>query len=248
MDRKKAIVISLSVSFVLMTILFCYFYFKENSQNSGLSQDQNENVQSLTLPISDLEDADAEEINYQHVKDAKNADEIKVAFDEYVEAQSSSDQNKEIFWNRISDNNNQPVSLDDFSEAVGIKVDDKIDTLLDKNNYSLVVCSQDNGGKSYGLILTNKLFDNYLNLYPDEVSFMKNWEKYMLRDLHAVLFPKTNFSQADLEKNLEFNDGKYRFAAIKDNISIYYEIVDDYVVVTSSESCVSKASAGLLGG
>ena len=252
MDRKKAIVISLAVSFVVVTALFCYFYFQGSSKNNNKVVIPSENTSKLSvkpsLPIPVVAEESIKKDYY--VKDTKDTSEIKKSFDEYVGAQASSDQKGKIAWSRIVNEGKEEASVDDFSNAVGIKVDEKINNLLKKNDYDLITCYSDNGSKDYGMVLTVKLFKDYPNSYLDEVDFMKKWEGRILNDFHNALFPGTNFSQSELEKSIEFKDGKfhYRYAEVRSGLFVYYLIIDDYVIIASSELCVDKAAIGLVGG
>lgn len=248
MDRKKAIVISLSASFIIMTTLFCYFYFRESKINNTSNQNQTTSKTVNKLPVDNIDKMSSSSDNDYYVKDLKNKEEIKKAFDKYL----NSDNKDELSWNKIINDKKQWTSVDDFSSAVGIKINDKVGNLLKKDEYYMISCSSAENGRDYGIGITVRLFDNYQNLFADKISFLKNWERSMLSDLQGVIFPKTKFSQAELNKELDFEGDlrldQYRSAKINDSSSIYYNIVDDYILVTSSKACMDKITSDLIGG
>ncbi|MFA5777691.1 MAG: hypothetical protein WC906_04595 [Parcubacteria group bacterium] len=248
MDRKKIIAISMSVSFIATAAIFYYFYFQGNqaSQTSNATG-KSQNKLELKTPIAVSNNIENSSNNFYYVQDLKNSEEIKKAFNEYTNNKSSLAQNKQLSWNRIANKEKEEVSLDDLSVAVGFKINDKISTLFNKNEYDLIICSPENSSQSYGIVLEVDLFNNYPDLYQDEVNFMKTWEGSMLSDLHEVLFPGVNFSQSELDKKLEFKDGRYRYAEVKAGGSMYYEIIDDYIIISSSALCVDKTSLEIFG-
>ena len=250
MDRKKIIIISLSISILIVAVLFCYVYFQGKKQENLSVPNQQSNEPTSNLPISESQNnttdytpnAGSTNNNY-YVEDSKNTEDIKNAFDEYLSSQSKD----KLSWNAILDEEKNPTSIDDFSSAVGIKIDEKINNLLRKDNYYLISCSN-GSGMDYGIAMSAK---QYAGLYIDEVGFLKDWEKTMLSDLHAILFPKVKFSQTELNKemifegNLDFNEP--RFAKINDSLKIYYNIIDEYLVIASSKPCMDKVSSDLIG-
>ena len=98
--------------------------------------------------------------------------------------------------------------------------------------------------KEYAVYFGYNVEKAYANLNPDTFTWMKNWEKNMLQDLHPVLFPGADFNQGDLNQNLQFRDGKFRYAEIKlpdgGASSINYYVSLNGVIITTSVSCMEK--------
>jgi hypothetical protein len=250
MNRKKAIIISTSVSFLVMTGLFSYVYFQENRVNQlndansiGTKAENNLELEKSVVVNNNENSSD----NFFYIQDLKNAEEIKKAFNEYINKESD----RQLSWNRIANEDKKNVPLDDFSDAMEMKLDEKVANLLAKDEYYLVSCLPIGGERSYGIVMRIKLFNNYANLYADEINFMKNWEKTTLKDLHNILFPKTKFSQGELNEEFNFegelNLNQYRLAKVNNSSDICYNIVDDYLIITGSKLCTDKTSKGFIG-
>jgi len=180
------------------------------------------------------------------INNPNDPQEVKTVFDNFIQAKDS----KDLDWAAFTDNNGNIIPLDNFSEAVGLKVNESLKTLLKPDQFNVFSCSGNN--KNLGLLLNIQLLPDYKgNLYKDELKAMLDWEKTLLPDTHQVLFPGINFSPAQLSQTLVFRDGKYRYTevALPDNSkgSINYTILDDFVVISNSPACLDKASVDLIG-
>lgn len=150
----------------------------------------------------------------------------------------------------IQEANNKSVALPTFSAAVGLAINGNLNNLLDQTTFSLFSCPSAAGAKNIGLVVTLKFMPNYKgNLYQDEVGFMKAWEKTLLPDAHTLLFPGISFTPDQLNQPLVFKDGKYRYADVTlpdgSTSSVNYQVVEDYIILSTSAECLSTASAGV---
>jgi hypothetical protein len=255
MDRKKVIIGSLIASFVIVLAGFFYVYYQRNGQNQTNNQtagNGNNQINNFQIPnnkntVNNKNSAVVSSSQYI-LNDIKTSGDIKKDVNTYLNDQLASGTKNPIVWAKVSDSKGQTVSLDNFTQAVGIKINDSVFGLLKKDDYNLVTCRSISGKSDVGLVIAVKLFENnYSNLYQDELDFMKKWEPYMFKDLHALIFPTKNFTQAELDQKIQFQDGLYRYSQIDSTTEIHYNIVDDFIVVSSSDFCVQKTSTDLLG-
>jgi hypothetical protein len=144
----------------------------------------------------------------------------------------------------LKDVQGKKIPLNDFKKATKISINDELSSYLDSKDYDMYYCPTESNKKDYAVYFGYNVSKAYGNLYPDTLTWMKNWEKTMLQDLHAVLFPEINFSDAELSQSLKFKDGKFRYASIQfpgeKTGSINYHISDNGVMVSSSPSCIEE--------
>jgi len=165
------------------------------------------------------------------------------------EAVSEATKKQGIKWIRPQDKNGNTIALDDFAKAVGLAVNPNIRNILNDKNYDVFYCPFNGSEKDMGMDFNARLFQSYPKLYPDMVSWMRQWEKTMFRDTHTVLFPEVTFSEASLGQELKFQDGKYRSAEVLlpdgQKRSINYTIVGDTVIITTYPKCLDTAVAAI---
>jgi hypothetical protein len=232
MNRKKILIIISAIFILLAMVLFYYYFIQKQPVETGKAPiGQEKIVQPIGL-----------ENNSEPISSSISNEEIQKKYNEFVSGKTG----EPLKTIEIKDSQNQPVPLGQFSQAVGVKIDFQVGSILDANNYELIACNND-GGMDYGIIMNIKLLPEYQgNLYQDEVKFMKNWESSLFPDTARILFPKINFTQDQLNQAVNFKDGVYRYAdlILPDNTSgsISYHLVDDYVVISSSKNCLKKAS------
>lgn len=232
MDRKKIIIVGI---IVVIVIIIAVAVFMLVSKKSQMTQ-----TQPAPSPVAVQLPADP---NASVATSSGDVEGTKDAFEKYVAAVPQTPLGEAGYKKtQIRDKNNQPVSLDTFSQSTGITIYPKIKNLLKSDDFYPVNC----GKGTSGLIVNAKLFNSYPNLYQDELAWMKEWEKDMLKDLHPVIFPDVSFSEEDLGQKVEFKDGKYRYAevALPDGTkgSINYNIVFDSIIITNSLNCLDKIS------
>jgi len=238
--RNKWLVISAVIVVVLAILLFSWNYIKEKGQGSAGTDQANKN-QTSSIPALDA----AENIEVENLKNAQQIQESVAAFINSTSF-SRAVEGKNFAEFKYSDANGRPVSLDDFTKALNISVPPQLRIYLDPQNYSTIYCL-DNGVKNYGIFLNVGRFGTTEKFsYSFVEAAMKSWEKTMLRDLHYLLYPKDDLSEDQLNQNLNFNDGKYRFSEIDlpngEEGSINYKVLGDPIVIVTSFECLNKVS------
>ena len=182
-----------------------------------------------------------------NVGNAANKDEIKNAFNEYKSKAFSEDIKKDqVNWYEFFGKDGKIILLDQFSSSVGLAVNNNLKKVLDKRNYDTFFCAEGGSGRSFGLMLNEKLLPTYPHLHADVVSWMKEWESSIFKDTHTVLLPNVDFNPAELDQKLNFKEGKYRYAEINlpdgRKSSINYQIIGDSIIISTSVACLDKAS------
>lgn len=136
------------------------------------------------------------------------------------------------------------IPLSDFEKATDISIVSQLRAYLDNQDYRMFYCPSVGNTKDYAVYFGYNVSKAYVNLYPDTLQWMKSWEGTMLKDLHSVLFPNVNFSDAELNQSLQFKDGKYRYTEIRlpggKMGSINYRISLNGVIITASSACLDK--------
>jgi hypothetical protein len=232
-NRKKIIITAVAV--VLLTAFLVILKIWSSPQKKEENPSLQPEITALPTPSPNEERTT--------VQSPSNATEIKKTLDEFS-ADVPKNKDGYVFL-RLVDKNQKPISLDDFSKAVGMNVNPEIRSLLNPMDFNIISCSDKNGKNALGIVLNVKLFRGSYkgNLYTDELAFMKNWEKSLLSDTKNVIFPGVNFSDAEL-KNTEFKDGKYRYTDIilsdGSKQSINYTIVFDSIIIATSFDCIDK--------
>jgi len=241
MSRKKLLII-ISIFFALLALVLYFVFQNRNtppaSQSAGPKQVTGSalpNLPSSPVSVRHDETVPASITGYDAA--------IQKAFTDF----SSQKPAGPLEWSKISDSNNQPVSLDKFSRAVGMVLEPKLKNILDDRNYDLFACN-DGGKISFGINMNVRLLPSYNgNLYQDEVGFMRAWESSLFQDTAKVIFPNFNFTYEQLIQPTVFKDGVYRYADIHlpddTTSSLNYALIDDYVIISSSSDCLKRALA-----
>jgi hypothetical protein len=232
MYRKKILIV-IAAMFLLLAMVLVYLYFiqKQPAKTGKTPIEPEKTNQPIKL-----------ENNPEPASSSMSNEEIQKKYNEFVSGKT----NEPLKTLEVKDSQNQAVPLGQFSQAVGAKIDSQIGGILDAADYELLACNSANS-MDYGIIMNIKLLPDYQgNLYQDEVKFMKSWENSLFPDTARIIFPKISFTQDQLNQPVSFKDGTYRHASIvlpdKSNGSIQYSLVDDYVIISSSENCLKKAS------
>lgn len=230
MERKTYFIIFGSILAVVALAFIFYFIL---AKKQGAPENQPTDQSSVTLPAETPANAE----NIQRVQKI-----IESTIQEPISKQSIQGGFKIV---NLNDQNRDQIPFTDFEKAAGITINQKLRSHLDnKENYDLFYCPGANGEKDFGLYLGDDMRNNYGNIYSDSLIWMKDWEKTMLHDLHTVLFPYVNFSESELDKNLDFKNGKYKYAEIQlpggRLSSINYEVVSSGVIITASPSCLDN--------
>jgi hypothetical protein len=145
---------------------------------------------------------------------------------------------------KFEDASSNKITLADFKKEAGISVISQLNKHLDEKGYDMFYCPADGGKKEYAIYFGYNVDRAYTIRYPDVVTWMNDWEKTMLPDLHAVLFPNVKFSDSELKQDLQFKDGKFRYAEVRfpggQSGSINYRVSFYGVILSSSLSCLEK--------
>jgi hypothetical protein len=237
---KKKIFILISIVVFLLVLALYFFLQKSPAQPAPTQQNttgQSNPIPTVGTPVKMLPD----EHSLTVTDTTDNA--IQKSFDDFSAAKPTA----ALEWSKVSDLKNRSVPLYKFLHAAGASLDPQLNSLLDDNNYDLFTCN-DAGKLSYGINLNLRLLPNYQgNLYQDEVKFMKNWEKSLFHDTAKILFPGVAFTDAQLRQPTIFKDGVYRSAGItlpdQTPSAVNYALVDDYVILSSSNDCLKRALA-----
>ncbi len=236
--NKKIVLIAISVlSIISIVVIAIAVYF--DKKNNVFVEPKNDQQQLSEMPIVERP-VNNEISDIEKSEKGSKENEIRDSFSKFV----SSPISKETVW---LDSAGTSAKLDEFAKAINLNIEDNLYSLLETNDYSNFVCSfsSQETFKGMGILLKIKLMEGYEgDLYMDEVSFMKNWEKTMLQDVKSVIFPEISFSPEHLQQELMF-DGKYqRYAKVRmpdDQVSsISYEIVDDFIIITNSVKCLNE--------
>lgn len=246
MSRNTKII---AITVLLFFAVFAVLYLLNSAKKKNVSQSVKQTQSQGYMPNLPGE-------NLIKIADSKRSDEIKSAIGNFsVGQQITSAGSTDVRELRLVDKENQPVSLENFQEALGLNINSAVEGMVDGNFYSLISCLRNNGGYDLGIMLNIKHFGqsekvNYSTLLDQINEAMKGWEKTILKDLHPFLFPQEKFSESQLNQELVFREGKYRYANIilpsGWKSSINYQIFGDPVVITTSPECLNKVSASLI--
>ena len=231
---SRKILLIIAAVFVLLALSLYFFGRKKPSRTATTTPDQQSEVSSSLIPSLNQ--------GLITVPVRASDEDIQKAFSEFTSKKPT----KPLESSKITDSKNKPLSLDKFTQAVGVKLKPQLRGLLDTSDYELFVCN-DAGKADYGIIITVRLLPDYGgNLYQDELKFMRAWESSLFKDTAKIIFPNFNFTEEQLGQTVIFEDGTCRYAnvVLPDNTSgsINYDLVDDYVIISSSKDCLGKAS------
>lgn len=183
------------------------------------------------------------------LKDIKNKEEIRAAFQRFAKESAIQDKVQEAYF--LNDKNQSPA-LDDFSSAMDLNVPNNLKELLDQERYQIFYCTNEETAKEFGFIVNIRRFSqneaiDYMTLDRRIKNNLADWEKTMLNDLHGVLFPKVDFNKDQLNQNVSFRNGKYRYAEVtlpdETRSSINYGNFGGPIVFSTSLECMDRATA-----
>lgn len=239
MSKNKIVSVIIFIIVALIILLFVInSFFAAKKVNTGTPLQQTTGV--ATLPESRTKN--------KIINDPKNLEEINSAFMSATSQPATSEAATLGFQPiEYKDKNSQTIPLGDFIKATGIKINTNIQNLLRENDYFTFRCPKSPNNFEYGVVFHVKLIESNKNLPFDEERWMKEWEKTMFRDTYKIIFPNLSFNDSELNQEIIFRDGKYRFAEVilpdKTKSSINYGIIGDYVVISNSKDCLDKISS-----
>lgn len=226
--KKRILFISLGV-LVLIAFVFLFIVIFRNKPNT-------QKAQSISESAKFAPEAKNSGQNIQNI-------ETKIKF---VANSPSSPRAVENGYETIEfeDASSNKITLADFKKSAGISIISQLNKRLDEKGYDMFYCPADGGKKEYAIYFGYNIDRNYTIRYPDVTAWMRDWEKTMLPDLHAVLFPDVKLSDSELNQDLQFKDGKFRYAEVRfpggQSGSINYRVSFYGVVLSSSLSCLEK--------
>jgi hypothetical protein len=259
MTNKNKIIVAIIAFCLILIIIFFVFFTKNNttneqsSDNSSVSntsvstfgQTSSGTTQNTNFPSS-TSVTKTEWIqpntNFETINNPDDKTEIQNAFNKFLLTSPG-----KFKWTNLVGANKKSISLDDFSQSVGLNVKLEIKNLLDTSRFDLFSCSVNSENKKLGIALNFKLLPDYKgNLYKDELNIMKDWEVTLFQDTRTVIFPDINFTPQQLDQKPAFKNGQYRYAEISlpddKKGSLNYDVIDDYLVISNSMDCLSSAS------
>jgi hypothetical protein len=234
--KKNTIIIIALITGLIIVIIFLAFLNARKKQMA-------ESALPPSPPAATLPPAQG--ATNKTIDDFQNIKAIQQVFGD-VSREPVSDQAISSGIERIRLRNKDGVALplDNFETAVGMQVNPQLKQFLDSSNYEVFYCPGNDNGKNFGIFLGYDIGKAYGNLYPDTLTWMKDWEKSILKDLHSVLFPNINFSESDLSQKLDFRNGKFRFSSVQlpdgQSSSINYAVIGDGILASSSPACLEK--------
>jgi len=237
---NRTIKISILTILGLISVISVILIFQRLDQSKSKQERiENSDFPSLSFFSQSNEKTEA--------KEARNKEEIKKAFQDFLE---ETEQNKKNFLEiKLVDTSGNNFTLDDSIESLGFSIKPEVKKIVRQNDYSFFSCYFPEKGKDYGIILNigrfrpEEKFD-YRTL-PDKLdSEIENW-KTVLRDLHDVLFPEINFSEEQLNQKIDFKQGRYLYSEIilpdGSKKSINYVNIGDPIIITTSLECIETA-------
>lgn len=265
MDRKKIIIISVAILFVLIVaIAFRLFIASKNASknstdvpSSDSSIGQTGNVSSngefsssgpsnVNAPASNLHPSTQGSMPNPYLSslilnNPYSQTQTTQDFQKFVTSPASANQ-----LTQVVDNKDKIVPLDQFSAAMNIKINSTLNSFLNQYDYQLVRCSD--YPNSYGIMFNLGLFPDRPNIYQETVANMKTWESTLFQDTYSAVFPNANFTTSEVaNQKLAFKDGQYRYAEVKlpngTTGSINYSIIFDSITITNSPKCLAEVSA-----
>lgn len=234
---KKTLFILIGIGVLMLAVIVFLFIGKMGKSNNNI---QPANQPPATLPATSPTTLPTETgNNQQNIQDIQSK--IK---DSLISPPSQQAVKEGVDSVDFKDASGNKIPLTDFEKATGTSVNGQLGSYLDNKDYEMYYCPSSGDEKNYAMYFGYNVSKAYGNLYPDTLAWMKDWEKTILPDLHAVLFPGVNFSDSDLNQSFEFKDGKYRYAEIRlpggKTGSINYHVSDNGVIISASPACLDK--------
>jgi hypothetical protein len=226
--KNKIIFVLIGISLTVAILLF--FVISRNKLNT-----QN-NLPSKSNPTTLPTETENSEQNIKIIeKKIKDISELPVS------QQAISEGSEAI---EFKDARGNKILLADFEKATNISIFEQLKKHLDSEDYDMFYCPSLGNNKEYAVYFGYDVSKGFGNLYTGTVDWMKSWEKTMLPDLHAVLFPDINFSEEVLNQKLEFKDGNFRYAEVRlpggKTSSINYYVSLNGVIISTTPYCLEK--------
>lgn len=140
------------------------------------------------------------------------------------------------------------IDLNFFLRSIGANINPKVRGLVGSNYYGFYYCVNNNKQKEYGFVfdLGDEQSSKTETLTKQAHDHMLQWESYMLKDLHAILFPGANLDEKYLDQTLSFSGEQFRITQIDfptGKKMIVYSIKGapaNRIYISTSRECVQK--------
>jgi len=238
---RRTIVITIIIIIVAFLVI-AFIFWKKSGTPAEEQNGTKENTGAATLPP-------AEEIYKGHlpvesVKSADQPDYINQAVSDFnAKTLNGEDVSPGYQQAVLVDENKKIIPLDKFESAQNISINKKLKSFLDQDDFQIANCNSAKA-KGIALILNVKLFSNRPDISKEVAGAMKEWEPYILKDLHNYLYPDISFSEKQLGETLFFKQGKFRYAEVAlsngEKVSINYAIIFDSIIISNSPGCLDK--------
>ncbi len=203
-----------------------------------------------TKQISEV-NPQAEKAGQQKMKEVVQIENAKKIYqDAYQEAQKNQAPYQEVSFAT----ENQPVALENFLKALGIKINPEVYETLDQADYRAVFCCRDRNTIDRGLILSLRPgdVDHFTQLYPQLEAGLLSWQKTMFSDLKNIFFPDSSFDGANIPKFKTAyanppEEDQITAATIKDKSGadrfIGYNSSQQKIYLANSQECLKRTLA-----
>ncbi|HLM84349.1 MAG TPA: hypothetical protein VK254_04060 [Candidatus Bathyarchaeia archaeon] len=261
---KKNILITIVVSAVII-FSGLFFWIKSGIKEEAKEQNETQVASQLpaNLPVNSPSQkpvaVSAEETakdSVVRVQDVNNENQIQNAYKKYI----NQDLNAFPSYLKtgisqdypINDENGKMASLQMFLSSIDAQINPQIKQMISSKYYGMFYCINIQKQKEFGITFDAGYGDSKdLKIEGLEAKAnMKKWEPFMLKDLHNILFPSNQLSEAELGQTVSFQDGEFRYATVnvsgeKNSINYTVETHEDSSVnriyITTSQACLRKA-------
>ncbi len=171
----------------------------------------------------------------------------------YQEAYQKAKENQTPYQEVAFATENQPVALENFLNALGVKINPEVQKVLDQADYRAVFCCQDASTTNKGLFLKTKPLntpEEFTRVTKQMGKSLPSWEPNMINDLKNIFFPGSEFKETPEFQKVPYRD-KYGFmtlslqyANIKDtagaNHYFGYVYWDEMLFISNNQDCLKK--------
>jgi hypothetical protein len=228
MSLKKIFIAVGIIVIVAVSVIVLYLLSQKKETISQEPVQNQESAIPASLPSGNLENVEKARKIFENITQETISDETKKEGSKKVDFENQK---------------GNPIPLSDFGKALDVEIYPELQKYLN-NGYQVFYCPGTDGKKEFGIYLEYDMEKLYRGFTYDVLDMMKDWENTIFPNLHAVLYPNSDFSENELNQKIEFRNGKYRYAELNlpggENGSIEYNAIEFGVVVAASPSCLDK--------
>jgi len=166
--------------------------------------------------------------------------------DAYQEAKNNQTPYQEVSFTT----ENQPVALENFLNALGIKINSEVYQTLDQTDYRAVFCYRDSNAIDRGLILSLQSgdVDHFIKLYPQLEAGLLSWQRTIFSDLKNIFFPDSDFDTTSPKFKTAYANppdaDQIEIATIKDESGadrfVGYNSSQQKIYLANSQECLKR--------